>query len=116
MSYDVKLVKNYEVSTPLVIETCKKTALALGGKLISHDESGKILMIQMDKKLQGKVLGDRSKLEISYSSPSAESCQLNILAYPLNAVGQKLMFGARPGVVKTVLQVFFDQVEASLKA
>ena len=116
MSYDTKLVKNYEVSAPLVIETCKKTALALGGKVLSHDESGKILMIQMDKKLQGKVLGDRSKLEISYSSPTPESCQLNILAYPLNVVGQKLMFGARPGVVKTVLQVFFEQVDASLKA
>ena len=126
MSYDIKLVKNYEVSTPLVIQACKKTAPALGGKVLSHDESGKILMIQMDKKLQGKVLGDRSKLAqnrmpllntfINYSSPTAESCQLDILAYPLNVVGQKLMFGARPGVVKTVLQVFFEQVEASLKA
>ena len=26
MSYDIKLVKNYEVSTPLVIEACKKTS------------------------------------------------------------------------------------------
>jgi hypothetical protein len=45
-----------------------------------------------------------------------ESTQLEILAYPLDAVGQKLMFGARPGVVQTVLKVFFEQVEEKLKA
>jgi len=27
-----------------------------------------------------------------------------------------LMFGARPGVVQTVLKVFFEQVEENLKA
>jgi hypothetical protein len=27
-----------------------------------------------------------------------------------------LMFGARPGVVQTVLKVFFEQVEEKLKA
>ena len=48
MCYDIKLEKNFEVSTPLVIEACNKTA--------------------------------------------------------------------GPGVVKTILQVFFEQVEARLKA
>jgi len=116
MGYDVKLTKTYEAKAENVISVCKNVAVALGGKVLSHDEAGKILKIQMDKKLQGKVLGDRSKLEIKYSSPTEESTQLDILAYPLDAVSQKLMFGARPGVVQAVLKVFFEQVEEKLKA
>lgn len=64
MGYDVKLTKTYEEKAENVISVCKKVAIALGGKVLSHDEASKILKIQMDKKLQGKVLGDRSKLEI----------------------------------------------------
>lgn len=115
MGYDVKLTKNYDAKPEKVISVCKKVAVALGGKVLSHDETGKILNIQMDKKLQGRVLGDRSKLEIKYSSSTEESTQLDILAYPLDVVGRKLMFGARPGVVQTVLKVFFEQVEENLK-
>jgi len=115
MGYDVKLTKNYDAKPEKVISVCKKMAVALGGKVLSHDETGKVLNIQMDKKLQGRVLGDRSKLEIRYSSPTEESTQLDILAYPLDVVGRKLMFGARPGVVQTVLKVFFEQVEENLK-
>lgn len=115
MGYDVKLTKTYEATPEKVIAACKKVAVALGGKVLSHDEVGKILKVQMDKKLQGKILGDRSKLEIKYSSPSEEATQLDVLAYPLDAVSQKLMFGARPGVVQTVLKVFFEQVEEKLK-
>ncbi len=115
MGYDVKLTKNYDAKPEKVISVCKKVAVALGGKVLSHDETGKILNIQMDKKLQGRVLGDRSKLEIKYSSPTEESTQLDILTYPLDVVGRKLMFGARPGVVQTVLKVFFEQVEENLK-
>ena len=115
MGYDVKLTKNYDAKPEKVISVCKKVAVALGGKVLSHDEAGKVINIQMDKKLQGRVLGDRSKLEIKYSSPTEESTQLEILAYPLDVVGRKLMFGARPGVVQTVLKVFFEQVEENLK-
>ena len=115
MGYDVKLTKNYDAKPEKVISVCRKVAVALGGKVLSHDETGKVLNIQMDKKLQGRVLGDRSKLEIKYSSPTEESTQLEILAYPLDVVGRKLMFGARPGVVQTVLKVFFEQVEENLK-
>ncbi len=39
---------------------------------------------------------------------------MNIYGYPLNAVGQKLLFGARPGVVETVISVLFEEVQKKL--
>jgi len=68
----------------------------------------------MDKKLFGNVLGDRSKMEIQFAVGDSGETSVYINAYPLNAVGQKLMFGARKGVVETVIEVFYDEMEKSL--
>ncbi len=112
---DVKLNKTYQSEPEEVLAAIEKVALSLGGKVLSHDKVAQLLIIQMDKKMEGKVLGDRSKLEIKYSTPTGESTQVEVLAYPLNAVGQKLMFGARPGVVQTVLKTIFERVNAILQ-
>jgi hypothetical protein len=85
----------------------------MGGKVILHDIAGGRLQGQMDKKLYGKILGDRSLLDIRLTESNGET-QLAILAYPLNAINQKLMFGARPGVVQTVLAAFHQEVEKRL--
>jgi len=86
----------------------------LGGKVLKSEPEQKLLHAQMDKSLKGDMLGDRSKLEMSFADDGAGNTTLSILAYPLNAVGQKLMFGARPGVVERVLTVFFEEVEKNL--
>jgi len=36
-------------------------------------------------------------------------------AYPLDAVGRKLMFGARKGVTQTVIDMFTTHLENNLK-
>lgn len=88
----------------------------MGGKILKHDPENKQLHAQMDKKLYGKVLGDRSKLEIQFSDEGESATKIYIFAYPLNAVGQKLMFGARKGVVETVIAAFYDEVEKQLSS
>jgi len=88
----------------------------MGGKIVKNEPANKFLQAQMDKKLYGKVLGDRSMLEVTFRSESESSTRVDVLGYPLNAVGQKLMFGARPGVVDTVLAAFFDEIEKRLNA
>ncbi|MDP2964813.1 MAG: hypothetical protein Q8N39_02105 [Pelolinea sp.] len=86
----------------------------MGGKIIVHDLANKQLHAQMNKKLHGKILGDRSKLEIDFKDEAEGGTNMAIKAYPLNAVGQKLMFGARKGVVETVLTAFYEEVEKRL--
>lgn len=114
MGYDVNLTIAYPKSAAEVMKACQESAKDLGGKVIKVDQTAKTLKIQMDKKLQGKILGDRSLLDMSLTESAVGETTVKVLAYPLNAIGQKLFFGARPGVVQTMLKVFFETVEAKL--
>jgi hypothetical protein len=113
MPYEVNTVKKYPHPLKKVYESAYLSIGAMGGKVVLHEVAKGRLQGQMDKKLYGKILGDRSLLDITLTEADGET-QMAILAYPLNAINQKLMFGARPGVVQTVLAAFHQEVEKRL--
>ncbi len=113
MPYDINGAKKYAVPLKKVYECAYLSIIAMGGKVIQHDVEKGRLQGQMDKKLYGKILGDRSLLDITLTEADGET-NMAILAYPLNAINQKLMFGARPGVVQMVLAAFYNEVEKRL--
>ena len=113
MPYEVNSAKKYAYPLKKVFESAYLSIVAMGGKVSQHDMANGWLEGQMDKKLYGKILGDRSLLQITLTEVNNET-NMTILAYPLNAVGQKLMFGARKGVVQTVLAAFFEEVDKRL--
>lgn len=114
MPFEIKKVMTYPQSYEEVYKAAYLTIQELGGKVIKHDLANKQLFGQMDKKFQGKLLGDRSQLEMTFSKDADGNTALSMYAYPLNAIGQKLMFGARKGVVETVVAGFFDEVAKKL--
>ena len=98
-----------------VFQAAKAIVPYMGGKILKEDEKKGILHAQMDKKLFGDYLGDRSKLEIQITDEGERSTKISIFAYPLDAVGQKLMFGARKGVVETIIKTFYEELEKYLQ-
>lgn len=116
MPYERKKSQTYPYPFEPVYKAAYTCAKELGGKVLKHDPANKELHVQMDKKLQGRVLGDRSKLEMKFEVAGDAETILSVFGYPLNAVGQKLMFGARPGVVDTVISVFFEEIQKKLEA
>jgi len=116
MPFEVKKVMTYPQPFEEVYKVAYLTIQELGGKVIKHDLANKQLFGQMDKKFQGRLLGDRSQLEMTFSQDAEGNTVLSMYAYPLNAIGQKLMFGARKGVVETVLAGFFDEIAKKLAA
>jgi len=86
----------------------------LGGKVLKNEPEQKVLHAQMHKRIKGETLGDRSKFEMRFVDDDPDQTTVHILAYPLNAVGQKLMFGARKGVVERAMTIFFDEVRKRL--
>ena len=116
MPYEVKQSRTFAYPFEPVYKAAYICTKELGGKVLKHDLEKKVLQVQMDKKMQGRVLGDRSKLEFTFEINSADETAVSIYGYPLNAVGQKLLFGARPGVVKTVVSVVFDEIQKKLEA
>lgn len=114
MPYEKTRSRLFEYPFEAVYKAAYVSVKQLGGKILKSEPEQKLLHAQMDKKLRGDVLGDRSKLEMTFTVDDAGHTNLSIFAYPLNAVGQKLMFGARKGVVDRVLTVFFEEVEKRL--
>ena len=114
MPYEQKSSKSFPYPVDRVFAAAVSSVQHMGGKLAKKDEKNGKLIAQMDKKLFGNYLGDRSQLEIQFTSTEDDGTQMDIFAFPLNAVGQKLMFGARPGVVDTVLRVLDRELEDRL--
>ena len=90
-------------------------AKELGGKILINEPDQKILHVQMNKRIKGETLGDRSKFEMQFVDDDPDQTTIQVFAYPLNAVGQKLMFGARKGVVERAMTIFFDEVKKRLE-
>ncbi len=113
MPYTVRESKTYEKTQENVFQAAKKAIAGLEGKVLTEDAAAGTIQGQFDKKIHGKVLGDRSQILIGITSENS-STKVDIEAYPINPVGQKLMFGARKGVVPTVVSWFWAHLEHNL--
>jgi len=113
MPYTKQETRNYNHLSESVYNAALKAAAGLEGKVAKQSPDEGVLEIKFDKKILGKVLGDRTNLSVTVSA-TGEGSQLAVEAYPVDAVGRKLMFGARKGVTQTVVDWFFVHVEHNL--
>ena len=116
MAVDFNLTKTFSHSFTDTYKSAFYGAKAMKGKILKHDPEKKFMHIQFDKKLYGKYLGDRSRFEIQFSEGDGPETTLTIVAYPINPVGQKLMFGQREGVIPAVSEAFYDEMQKRLTA
>ena len=115
MPYEKESKKTLNYPIEMVFKSAKSCIVQMGGKILKDEQNDGVLYAQMDKKLFGDYLGDRSKLEIKFTEVENNKTEIYIYAYPLNAVGQKLMFGARKDVVERMMTAFYEQIEKKLQ-
>lgn len=115
MPFEIESTRFFNYPVDQVYESAVYCVTYMGGKVLKKEPENEILHAQMDKKLFGDYLGDRSKLEVQFSKVAPDKTKVYIFAYPLNAVGQKLMFGARKGVVERMMEAFFKEIEKHLQ-
>ena len=115
MPYTINDKKTYSYELEAVKSAVLAAVKGLEGKLDTKSESDNPIRVNFDKKILGKVLGDRTYLEVSLNANSTEETALSLTAYPLDAIGKKLMFGARKGVTQTVVNWFYAHLEHNLK-
>lgn len=114
MPYDIHQEKNYSQSQSDVFAAAMKSIEKLNGKIVSSKPEEFRVEVKFDKTVLGKVLGDRTQMTcLVQATENGSNLVLDI--YPLDAVGRKLMFGARKGVSQTVLDWFTEHLEANLK-
>jgi len=107
--------KTYPVTKDKLSQAVLGAVEGLEGEVLKNEpETGRI-EAKFKKTILGNVLGDRTKIEIDLASTTPDETKLTATIFPINPVGQKLQFGARKGISKTVLSWFFAHVEHRLK-
>lgn len=114
MPYTIRETKSYAAAPEAVFQAALGAVDGLGGKVESKESDSGAVEVLFDKKIQGKVLGDRTRMHVQVNGTGANS-ELVLEAYPVDAVGRKLQFGARKGVTQQVVGWFFAHVEHRLK-
>ena len=114
MPYDLHQEKSYSQDKSQVYDAALKSVEKLKGQMVSSKPAEFRFEVKFDKTLLGKVLGDRTQLTCVIQTAGSES-KVVVDAYPLDAVGRKLMFGARKGVTQEVINLFTEHLESNLK-
>ncbi len=109
--YRITDTKTYEQSAENLQKAALAAVAALEGKIAK--QNGDTTIVKFHKTILGKVLGDRSHFELTIQ-PNGTGSQLDVLAYPLNAVGQELKFGVRKGVTQTILSWLHAHIDHQL--
>ncbi len=113
MPYEIHEERAYTQPQVEVFAASLRAIQKLGGKVLSQKPEEGRVEVKFDKTILGKVLGDRTNLVCSVRADGAGSA-IVVDAYPLDAVGRKLMFGARAGVTRTVVTWFIAHLENQL--
>jgi len=113
MPFEVHQEKEYSQDRSKVYDAALKSAGVLQGKVFSSKSDDFSFEVKFDKKVLGKVLGDRTQMTCAVQA-EGEGSKVVVDIYPLDAVGRKLMFGARKGVSEEVLRLFIENLEKNL--
>lgn len=107
MAYTVTESKTYNQTADAVIKSAVEAINKLGGSQSkkSKPDAGR-LDANFNKKIGSQPLNNRIQLEVTVTSQSAEQCTLELVAYPVDPVGQKLMFGVRGQPARAVVDAF----------
>lgn len=114
MKYTIQQEKVYEAGPEALFQAAVGAVGGLEGKLLKEDAGAGAIEAQFNKTIHGKVLGDRTRMEIAIGGDSKGAGTIAVTIYPIDPVGRKLQFGARKGVSQQVLGWFFVHLEHRL--
>jgi hypothetical protein len=115
MSLFVQETKDYEAGVGKVYDAAIGAIEGLEGKIIRRDADTHEVEATFDKKILGRVLGDRTQIKVIVSSKDDDHSAVSVEVFTLDAVGRRQLFGARKGVTETVVYWFFTHLEHRLK-
>lgn len=114
MPYDIHQEKSYIQDRSTVYGAALKSVEKLKGQILKSKPDDFQFEVKFDKTLLGKVLGDRTQMTCVIQA-NGDRSKIVMDIYPLDAIGRKLMFGARKGVSEEVLRLFAENLESNLK-
>ena len=112
MPYTINEQKQYAQPSDKVLQAALGAVAGLQGKVLNSSNGH--LEAKFDKKIHGKVLGDRTQLKVTIRD-DGPGATVDLEAFPVDPVGRKLQFGARKGVTRTVVNWYWAHLEHRLE-
>ncbi len=111
MGYDVNQAQTYNRPAHEMSQLAVAVIAKLGGKTDKKSNStAGHLEVTFNKQVKNQMLPNRIQLVVKMESVSPESCKVSALAYPVDPLGNKLMFGVRGKAARTVVDCFFGEL------
>lgn len=114
MSLTITDEKTFNHPKAVLFDAALGAISGLEGNIEQQNMEEGTISVKFHKTILGKVLGDRTHFEANFSEVEQGKTAVSVSCYPLDAVGRKLMFGARKGVSKTVITWFWAHLEHRL--
>ena len=112
-SYTITESKTYNRAADAVIKSAVEAISQLGGSQTKKSKPAEgRLDANFNKRIGSQPLNNRIQLEVNVTSQSAEQCTVSIVAYPVDPVGQKLMFGVHGQPARAVVDAFLGGLQA----
>jgi hypothetical protein len=112
VSYTINEEKSYNQPAEAVMEAAAEVVDGLQGEVKAR-QSGQ-LAARFNKTIHGQVLGDRTEMKVVVETADNGACRVAVEIYPIDAAGRTLMFGARKGVARKVLDWYWAHLEHRL--
>jgi hypothetical protein len=110
MPYEKHQEKQYPSDLAATYRAVLAASAKLSGHTVSSDPAKGHLVVKFPKTILGQVLGERTHLTCDVRTVG-DATMVVVDAYPLDAVEQKLMFGARKGVTQAVVDLFLGSLD-----
>lgn len=115
MNYTIQESKTFAGAPDAVYRAALGAISGLEGKVKQADDKAGAIEATFDKRIHGKVLGDRTQVKVVITAGAGGETAVAVEAFPIDAVGRPLLFGARKGVTRTVVDWYWAHVEHRLK-
>ncbi len=113
MGYEVKEARTYAGTPAAVRAAATEVATALGGKPAKKAAEGTV-DVTFNKAVGAKVLMNRVQLQLQFAEPASGQCTAAALAFPVDPVGQRLLFGVVGQPAREVATAFWAALDAKL--
>ncbi|MGC9159001.1 MAG: hypothetical protein ACP5FH_08415 [Terracidiphilus sp.] len=113
MPFEQHEEKQYRRNVTSIYQAALTAIGKLNGTVVASAPERCHLEVKFPKTILGKTLGERTYLTLDVTGQE-ETSQVTIDAYPLDAIDRKLLFGARKGVTRTVVNWLIEQIDQQL--
>jgi hypothetical protein len=113
MPVEVKEARTYAKTVAETRAAAAEVAQKLGGKTSKKAAEGQVDVV-FNKDVGGKAFTNRVQLKVRFAEPGPGQSSAAVEVFPVDPVGQKLLFGVLGDPARMVANAFWAALEAKL--